>query len=325
MNRIPARRTLLQLAAGVALLRLSRPAIAARYDPLTTAAVLPPFDLTVDDAARSRQIPLRVYLPARAAAAPVVLFSVGLGGTREDYAYLGRHWAGRGYAVFVIQHPGSDDAVWKDKRPALVAGAMNRAASAENFKLRVADVSKVLDQLLRWNESPGERLAGRLDLSRVAMAGHSFGGITAQAVGGARYGRGRTSFADPRVKAAIVMSPNTPQKESPASAFGQVALPWLLMTSTHDVVPIRNADNMESRLAVYPALLPGGKYELVLDGAEHSAFNDRHPAADAHRKILALSTAFLDAWIDADAQARAWLDGAGPRAVLAPADRWQHK
>ena len=48
-------------------------------------------------------------------------------------------------------------------------------------------------------------------------------------------------------------------------------IPWMLMTGTKDVAPIGDAD-MKSRLAVFPALPPGGKYELVLYGAEHSAF-----------------------------------------------------
>jgi len=37
------------------------------------------------------------------------------------------------------------------------------------------------------------------------------------------------------------------------------------MTGTKDVAPVGAAD-LESRLAVFPALPPGGKYELVLDG-----------------------------------------------------------
>ena len=82
------------------------------------------------------------------------------------------------------------------------------------------------------------------------------------------------------------------------------------MTGTKDVAPIGGAD-VESRLAVFPALPPGGKYELVLDGAEHSAFTDRALPGDSaprnpnhHRAILALSTAFWDAWLRGDAAAR---------------------
>jgi hypothetical protein len=98
-----------------------------------------------------------------------------------------------------------------------------------------------------------------------------------------------------------------------------------------DVAPIGGA-TLESRLAVFPALPPGSKYELVLDGAEHSAFTDRALPGDSsprnpnhHRAILALSTAFWDAFLRGDENARRWLDGDGPRSVLEKADRWQRK
>lgn len=105
----------------------------------------------------------------------------------------------------------------------------------------------------------------------------------------------------------------------------------MLMTGTKDIAPIGNAD-LASRLAVFAALPPDGKYEFVLDGAEHSTFTDRPLPGDTeprnpnhHRAILALSTAFWDAWLREDAAARAWLDGDGPRRVLEEHDRWQSK
>ena len=48
--------------------------------------------------------------------------------------------------------------------------------------------------------------------------------------------------------------------------------PWLI--ANIGGAPIGVAD-MDARYAVYPALPPGNKYELVLDGAEHSVFTDR--------------------------------------------------
>jgi putative SOS response-associated peptidase YedK len=44
-----------------------------------------------------------------------------------------------------------------------------------------------------------------------------------------------------------------------------------------------------------------------------------------HRVILALTTAFWDAWLRDDSQARAWLDGDGPSSLLEEKDRWQRK
>ena len=304
------------------------------YDPLRLPAAFAPAatNLTVRDADRGRDLPVRVYLPAATNAAPVVLFSHGLGGSRENSPYLGRHWSARGYAVVFVQHPGSDESVWKDQ-PARGERlkTLRDAASAKNLALRVKDIPGVLDQLARWNEAKDHPLCGRLDLSKVGMCGHSFGAHTTQAVSGQRFPLGIVSGTDGRVKAAIAFSPSAPRRGSAARAFGGVSIPWLLMTGTKDTSFI-NDTAAESRLKVFPALPPGHKYELVLDGAEHSAFGDRPLPGDQearnpnhHRAILALSTAFWDAYLRGDAAACGWLDGAGARGVLEPKDRWQRK
>lgn len=305
----------------------------ADYNPLAIPAAFraQTLDFSFNDAARQRDLPLRVYLPAASTPAPVLIFSHGLGGSRQGSAFLGQHWAGRGYVAIFLQHPGSDSSVWQDQPQATRMAAMRKAASLKNFMLRVKDVPALLDQLERWNREPKHALAGRLDLARVGMSGHSFGAVTTQAVSGETFLGGRVVTTDPRIKAAIAFSPSRPRQGSADAAFGKVTIPWLLMTGTRDVAVIGHAD-VESRLAVYPALPPGGKYELVLNGAEHSAFTDRALPGESgarnpnhHRATLAISTAFWDAWLKQDAAARTWLDGGGPRSVLEAADRWQRK
>jgi predicted dienelactone hydrolase len=302
------------------------------YDPLAVpSAELPePVDITVKSDARSRDVPLRIYLPVAKGAAPVVLFSHGLGGTREGSGYLGRHWAARGYAVVYLQHEGSDDSVWRSKRLGERMNAMRQAANAQNFMLRVADVKSVLDQLEEWNKSDDHELSGRLDMDRVGMSGHSFGAVTTQAVSGQRFGRG-LHLTNPRIKAAVAFSPSGPRQGDAKDAFGRVEIPWMVMTGTKDVALVGDTD-VESRLSVFPALPPGDKYELVLDKAEHSAFSDRPLPGDKqkrnpnhHRAILALSTAFWDAVLRDDEAAKSWLEGDEPESVLEPKDRWQKK
>lgn len=307
---------------------------AAPYDPMAVSAAPAPavLDRTVHDRRRDRNIPVRVYLPVGTRPVPVVLFSPGLGGSRTGYAYLARHWAARGYAVVVLQHPGSDDTIWKGKSPERAVAAMRRAASGRNFLLRVKDVPAVLNRLAIWNRTDGDPLAGRLNLAEIGMAGHSFGAVTTEAVSGERF-RGRALFTDPRIKAALALSPSSPRRQSPSAAFGEVSLPWMLMTGTRDIGLLGlGARDVASRLAVYDALPPGNKYELVLAGAQHSAFSDRPlPPGDAprnpndHRAIEALSTAFWDAMLRHAPAAAAWLDGAGPKTVLKPGDRWRRK
>ena len=294
------------------------------------SAAAAPLDLTFHDAKRDRDVPVRVYLPAESKPQPVVLFSHGLGGSREGNAFMGEHWAAHGYVAVFLQHPGSDTTVWKDVPRAQAMGAMQGAASVQNYQLRVADVRFVLDELERRNAESGSPLAHRMDLAHVGMSGHSFGAVTTQAVSGQKQLLGR-SPTDARIKAAIAFSPSSPQRGDAQQAFGSVAIPWMLMTGTADRSPIRDV-SADSRAAVFAALPPGHKYELVLDRAEHSAFTDRALPGDKearnpnhHRAILALSTAFWDAYLRDDPKARAWLDGADARSVLEPKDRWETK
>lgn len=300
------------------------------YDPLRALLPAAPFELrfAVTHPDGGRTLLVRLLLPASPAPCPVVLFSHGLGGSCEDNHHLA-HWAMRGYAVVHLQHPGSDVAVWQDVPRAQALLALRRAANAENFLLRVRDVRVVLDALHTWHATPGHALAGRFDLARIGMSGHSFGAVTTQAVAGQAYAG--LTLADPRIRAAIAFSPSPPRQTDAEQAFAPVTIPWLLMTGTHDEASIGGITAAD-RLRVFPALPPGAAYELVLDRAEHSAFTDRALPGDRqarnpnhHRAIQALSTAFWDAYLSADGQARAWLEGPGPRGVLEADDRWQHK
>ena len=306
------------------------------YDPLSVPDVKPPstVDFLVHDQARRRKLPIRIYLPPGKQPSPVVLFSHGLGGSRKGSSFLGRHWAARGYVAVFLQHPGSDTSVWEGKPLKQRMAAMRQAANARNYLLRVKDIPTVLDQLERWTKQMGHALSGRLDMARVGMSGHSFGAVTTQGVSGqvAGFGRGNfQGFTDPRIKAAVIFSPSSPRTRSAEQAFSCVKIPWMLMTGTKDLAIVGNID-MKSRLAVFPALPEGGKYEVVLHNAEHSAFTDRALPGDTekrnpnhHRVILALSTAFWDAWLCDNKAAKAWLDGDGPSSVLDAKDKWQRK
>jgi enterochelin esterase-like enzyme/dienelactone hydrolase len=303
------------------------------YDPLAVATQIKPVivDMTINDFKRQRDVPIRVYLPQAVQTAPVILFSHGLGGSREGNAYLGEHWATRGFATVFLQHPGSDSHVWQDVPKWRRMQSLRNAASTKNFLLRVKDVVVVLDQLEEWNKTKGHVLAGRLELRKVGMAGHSFGAVVSQAVSGQQTASGKKVFVDARIAAAVIMSPSSPKRGTPQTAFGSVALPWMLMTGTRDTALIGGAD-VESRLAVFPALPPGGKYELVLFEAEHSAFTDSVLPGDVelknpnhHRVILALSTAFWDTFLLGNVSAQQWLDGDGPKTILQDKDRWQKK
>jgi len=284
------------------------------------------------DAKRNRKVPLKVYLPATTEPCPVVLFSHGLGGSRNNNAYLGNYWAGHGYVAVFMQHPGSDESVWKNAERNRRFAALRSAASARAALDRLSDVKFVIDQLERWSRAKGHPLAGRLDLEHIGMCGHSFGAVTTLGVMGRKHAFNR-SYADPRIDAFLPMSPQPGKWPSPEKAFGHIQAPVLCMTGTRDSSPLDSSMKPETRRKVYQALPPGDKYQLVLEGAEHSAFGDhavsrrqrRNPRY--HPAIQKLSTRFWDAYLKGDAKARAWLQSDAPRrdCGLVPGDVWEWK
>lgn len=310
----------------------STTAATVAYDPmaLPDARLPESLPLVVVDGSRDREIPVRVYLPSGTGRAPVVLWSHGLGGSRDNSAYLGRHWSARGFVVVMMQHAGSDESVWKDAKPRERYATLQKAASGENLLLRCGDVKAVLDQLATWHGTTEHPLHDRLDLEHVGMCGHSFGAVTTQAVSGQTMPMLGARFTDPRIDAALPMSPSKPRAGDVGKAFGSVRIPWLLMTGTEDVAPIGDID-VADRLVVYPALPASiDRFELVLDGAQHSVFGERAIGGERaikeqhHRTILALSTAFWDAYLRGDTAAKQWLCGDAARTALSEGDRWQH-
>lgn len=307
--------------------------IAATYNPSTIPAGYEPkfVDRTLHDSKRNRDVPIRVYLPKSTSPQPLVIFSHGLGGSRENNGYLGRHLASRGYVVLFVQHPGSDESVWKDTPMRDRMQAMQTAANGQNLELRVDDVHFVLDQMTTLNKSDSQ-FKGRIDLNHVGMSGHSFGAMTSQAVGGQNYPMIGQKWTDSRIDAAVMYSPSSPGPDAANSrAFSKVTIPWLLMTGTEDSSPI-GGQTPESRTKVYPALPNGNKFEVVLFGAEHSAFSERGLPGDSrtrnpnhHKVILALTTAFWDAYLRNDPAAKSWLTGPSPRSIMEPKDTWKKK
>jgi predicted dienelactone hydrolase len=299
------------------------------YDPLKVPATAIKSKLFQSkDETRGRNLPLRVYLPNQSTPAPVILFSHGLGGSCDNNPYLGNHWAGRGYVVVFVQHPGSDEQVWKNKAPLQRMGAMKNAASLENFLARGGDIPAVIDSLTVWNSQTGHALNGRMNLEKIGMSGHSFGANTTQAVSGQVFAKGGISFLEPRIDASVMMSPGPPERGDPAVAFSKIRIPCLLMTGTLDDSPIGNQTAAE-RLNVFPHLQKAPAWQVVFEGATHMAFGDRelmgqpHKEPRYHRAILALSTAFWDAHLKAQTPAKAWLNGEGAKSVLVKQDQWQ--
>jgi predicted dienelactone hydrolase len=184
-------------------------------------------DLELLDADRQRPVPARLYLPYLAnpdEPVPLVVFSHGLGGSRMGYSYLARYWADAGMASLHPQHVGSDSNVWRGNPIDLVQRLQSAARDAEALA-RAQDLRFALDQVFASDH-------GRLiDVTQIAVAGHSYGANTAMLVAGAQVNTDRANLAelkDQRIRAAILISAPPLLGQGPAQqVLGTVTTPTL--------------------------------------------------------------------------------------------------
>jgi dienelactone hydrolase len=276
------------------------------------------------DEARSREIPVKIYAPKSGDSLPVVIYSHGLGGTRDGYEYLGRHWASHGYVVVHLQHKGSDDAVWKGSKQPL-AEMKKAAADVKVAIARPLDVRFALDQAESLNTSHPS-LKRRLDLSKVGVSGHSFGSFTTLASGGMTFvpqGGVGNKLDDSRVKAIIPMSSPVPRnRDSLEKTYASITVPSLHMTGTLDDSPINDIKAADRRLP-YDHSVNSERYLITFIGGDHMIFSGRARGmgdgsndAKFQDLIRQTSVAFWDAHLRYDADAKKWLADGGMKKLL---------
>lgn len=276
-----------------------------------------------NDSARGRTLPVRLYVPgAPVGQLPVLLFSHGLGGSRAGGEQWARLWAANGYLCVHLQHPGSDEALWKDKSPLSGFAALRRAMNAENGVLRAQDVGYVLDELTR-RKAAGAAPFAHADLARIGLSGHSFGARTTVTT--------VSTMGDRRIRAAIAFSPAPEGSEAlNRQRFGKIAIPFLNLTGTSDHLPMVDDFPAEDRRLPYQFMPGPDKYLLVLNGADHFVFNGQ-PAErrwnDQNRTIHAplierVTLDFWNAYLKGDATALADLRQGGMKTAVAANGEW---
>jgi predicted dienelactone hydrolase len=310
----------------------SMPADPAAAGPLAVAT----HDAQWTDSSRQRVLPVRIREPKGGGdSLPVILFSHGLGGSREGGSLWGEHWASHGFLVIHLQHPGSDEALWKPIAgdPSAAMKSLRAGATPVQLAARHQDVKFVLDELAR-RQASGDTMLRRADLMRVGMSGHSFGAQTTLALAGQQFARASPAtspFAETRIRAAIAFSPASRKRAGDLDKqFGAIRIPMLLITGTRDGDVIGDGTTPESRAQPF-AHMPGpGKYLAVFEGGDHRVFGghilrrvstDRDDAIRSGTKALTL--AFWQAHLRGDAEAKAWLEDGGARAFLSKGDRYE--
>lgn len=298
-------------------------------------------DATWRDDKRKRDVPVRIFTPAPAEAKgesvardPVILFSHGLGGNRDGGKLWAAHWASHGYVVVALQHPGSDDSLWKGRAAGEVETGLKSGMTLTNLGLRVGDVHFAIDEIVR-RAGAGDEAFRNADAKRIGMSGHSFGAQTTLAVSGQKWpGLAGQSGLDLRIAAAVAFSPNARNKLNLARQFGDISLPFFSITGTRDGSILGDGTRYEDRMTPFEHMPVGCKYLVVFDEGDHMVFGGHELGGrrketardrDIQRAVKAGTLAFWNATLRGDEAAGQWLSAGGFKAVLHERDLFAAK
>src|SRR6202051_1417406 len=283
--------------------------------PLTVIEVA---GLVLHDDKRNKDVRVRIFYPVIAGKYPVIIFSHGAGGSDTCCESLTHHWATYGY---ITLQPIHDDSVVQRRSggdenaqfPQAVREALKNPALWEG---RPRDISFLLDSLPGWQKRVAG-LNGKIDTSRIGVAGHSMGAYTAEAIGGALVdlpGHPGQNFSDPRAKAILCLSPQGPgQFGLTAHSFDSISLPFMGITGSLDNLGAL-ANPAWHKIPVKRSK-PDDKYEVFIQGASHISFVTAETVNSARSSQAAAilgytnsaSLAFWDTYLKDDNAAKKFL------------------
>ncbi len=260
-----------------------------------------------------RDVVLTVFAPARPGTYPVIIYSHGQGGSSGANGGSGttaQALADLGYIVILPNHLDSTGTYpsWLTSQFPIgnPASGLHRAADMQ-FAL---DMAQTLVSGL-----PGYTV----DVSSPVVAGHSHGAFTAGLLVGLDSDRpgyetppagnpyGLTSVADPRFKAAILLSPQGEEStwaNLTGTSWDDIVVPLLTITGTEDT-ELGGLTDWNGRLDAFRNGDAADSYALVYRGAAHNDIGGNTEIPGLTASIAGFIDRFVDGHLRGDGAARA--------------------
>lgn len=216
------------------------------------------------------------YLPQEARL-PLILFSHGMYMCPTQARFLTMALAERGYIVIAPRHADSncEISIWPEL--ARMGFKPSPLWTESDFRDRAEDIRRIVQTL-----PLDPRFRTRVDISRIALAGHSLGGYTVLGLGGAW-----PSWRLEGVRAILALSPYTLPFQSSAG-LKNLGAPVMYQIGTLD--PLFSLPIGPSGFAFEQT--PPPKYLVEIDGAAHLAWTDL--GTTARDAIVDYASAFFD-------------------------------
>jgi predicted dienelactone hydrolase len=198
---------------------------------------------------------------------PLVVFSHGYGGYRDQSTFLTAHLATWGFVVAAPDHDSRD-----------LAEVLGGPTGAKTNTSDVDDLRATIDLLAREDASASSPFRGHVETARVGAVGHSAGGAAVEAL----------AAADPRVTTFVGLAGATvgsfgQTKSGPASRAP--TQPGMLMSGTADQVVLDG-----SMVTAYERMNEP-KRLVLLRNAGHLVFADVCEIGTAQGGLLAIANA----------------------------------
>ncbi|HEV2378284.1 MAG TPA: family membership [Terriglobia bacterium] len=203
---------------------------------------------------------------------PVVLLRAGGSSLTTDFTTLAEDLASHGYFVVGFDAPYRSFVVILPDGRAIarlpeynVENANGNLADPVIGKLLamwISDTKFVVDQLQRLNEDTSSEFRGRMDLNRIGVLGHSFGGATAL----------QFCHEDLRCKAAVDMD-GIPFGSVVQQGLTQPCM-FVLSDHSHEIADPSSHQVFAEIKSIYDRL-PDGRLYVVIRTANHFSFSDQ--------------------------------------------------